>query len=354
MRAVTYSKNGGSEVLEFTTSHPKPVPKSGQLLIKIHACSVNPVDWKIRLIPIPLQPKPFMPGCDFSGEVVEVNGAASEFKVGDRVYGLLPILDKEGTCAEYVCASPNHVAHIPSNLDYVQSAGVPLVGLTVWQAYEKAGLTTNPEANKGKTILCHAGAGGVGSFAIQLAKALGLFVYTTCSERNIDFCKSLGADRPIDYNKEKFEEVKTDYDYVIDTMGGDYELRSMRCIKSNGTYMNIMNSGWATKMKTGKTDGVSGVDSTLGSTIGYLYAGYRMAVQYIIGPYYKFLVVKPDGKMLTRLSKMLETGKVKPIVDRTFPLEKAANAHEYMEAGHAKGKVIIIVDQKEQKESSKL
>jgi len=345
MRAVTYSKHGGPEVLEVQSSYPKPSREKGNILVKVHACSINPVDWKIRLLPVPIQPMPFVTGSDFAGEVVECDDS-SNFKVGDRVYGLLPILEKQGSCAEYISVNDKILAKIPDNLSYIEAAAVPLVGLTVWQAYERAGVTDRIEGNVGKSILCHAGAGGVGSFAIQLGKAFGLKVYTTCSARNLEFVKSLGADYGIDYNKDKFEEVKSDYDYIIDTMGGDYELRSMKCIKSNGTYMNIMNSGWSTKWSTGKTDGISGVDSTFGSTIGFIYAAYRMTVQYLVGPYYKFLVVKPDGSMLSRLSKFIQTGKLKPKIDRVFPLEHIAKAHQYMQNGHARGKVIIAVDTK--------
>lgn len=184
-----------------------------------------------------------------------------------------------------------------------------------------------------------------GSFAIQLAKMYKLEIFTTCSARNIEYCTSLGATHAIDYNQQKFEVVAKEVDFVIDTMGGDYELRSMKCIKSSGYYVNIMNSGWATKWSSGKTDGVSGVDSTIGSVVGYAYAAYRLAVQPILGPYYKFHVVRPDGKGLARVKNYFEQGLIQLNLDKVFKsLSETADAHKYMEQGHTRGKVIIVVN----------
>ena len=172
-----------------------------------------------------------------------------------------------------------------------------------------------------------------------------LEVYTTCSERNIEYCTSLGATHCIDYNKAAFEDVAKDMDFILDTMGGDYELRSMKCIKSSGYYVNIMNSGWATKWSSGKTDGVSGVDSTIGSMIGYAYAAYRILAAPVVGPYYKFHVVQPDGKSLERVRGYVEAGRIKVNLDKVFDgLQQTADAHRYMEKGHTRGKVAITID----------
>ncbi len=179
--------------------------------------------------------------------------------------------------------------------------------------------------------------------AIQVAKHCGLFVFTTCSARNVDICKKLGADVVIDYNAQRFEDVATNLDIVFDVMGGDYELRSIKCIKGDGTYLTIMNSGWATKIATGKTDGVSGADSTLGSMIGFMYASYRTAAQFVVGPWYKFCVVKPSDASLRLLTDLCHKGAVKPLVDSVFGLEQYANAFARLETGHAQGKVVVIV-----------
>ena len=185
----------------------------------------------------------------------------------------------------------------------------------------------------------------LGSFAIQLASKYGLDVFTTCSERNVEYCTSLGASHCIDYNKVAFEDVAKDMDYIIDTMGGDYELRSMKCIKSSGYYVNIMNSGWATKWSSGKTDGVSGVDSTIGSMIGYAYAAYRILVAPVVGPYYKFHVCQPDGSTLRRVKTLVEADAIKVNLDKTFEgLQQTIDAHKYMEKGHTRGKVAITID----------
>lgn len=347
MKAVCYSKSGSVEVLQYIESYPKPIRRKNQVIVRVAASSVNPVDWKIRLISIPSQPKNFIPGSDFSG-VVEECDTNSQFKKGDKVYGLLPILEAEGGCAEYVAVKESHLALCPKNCSLVEASALPLVALTVFQSYKKAGIITNtPAHNKGKTILVHAGAGGVGSMAIQLAKSFGLTVYTTCSERNIDFCKNLGASYPIDYNKNQFENIAKNMDYILDVMGGDYELRSMKCIKSSGVYMNIMNSGWATKFSTGKTDGVSGVDSRLGSFVGMSYATYRIAVQFLVGPYYKFCIVKPDGASLSKITSLVEKGDIKVYIDKIFKLQDTSKAHKYMEIGHTRGKVVVIVDENE-------
>jgi len=234
----------------------------------------------------------------------------------------------------------------PSNLSDEECAALPLVGLTVLQSMERANIVPeNADSLKGKCILIHAGSGGVGNIAIQYAKQCGLSVYTTCSGRNVDFVKALGADRAIDYTKERFEDVARDmFDFVFDTMGGNYELRSMKIIKPTGTYINIMNSGWATKLgsKQENPDGVTSIDS-IGNIVGFLYAGYRMAVQCIVGPYYKFCIVKPSKETLEKLASLCETEKIKAILDSSYVIEDYAKAFNRLETGHARGKVIVKI-----------
>lgn len=241
MRAVVYKRGGGPEVLELLDVKA-PVRGPGQMLVKVLASSVNPVDWKLRAAGLPIPGASFYPktvGCDVCGIVEACDEWSTRFAPGDRVYFMLPIVASQGGSCEFVTVDESHAALAPSNLSDQAVASLPLVGQTVLQAFESSGidLAAGSTANAGKSILVHAGAGGVGNVAIQVAKHCGLKVYTTCSERNVDFVTgTLGADVAIDYNKQRFEDVAKDMDYVFDLMGGTYELRSMKCIKSSGTY----------------------------------------------------------------------------------------------------------------------
>jgi len=226
-----------------------------------------------------------------------------------------------------------------------ECAALPLTGQTVLQAFERAGIT--PTSAQGKRILIHAGAGGVGTIAIQVAKLWGLKTFTTCSHRNISFCRDeLGADVVIDYNEQRFEDTAKDMDYVFDVMGGNYEIRSMNCVKASGTYINIMNSGWATKIASGKEhpDGVTGANSTIGSMAGFAYSGYRLLMQYITGPYYKFCVIQPRASTLKLLKELCDDNGLRPIIDSQFPLEKTTEAHNRIKTGRTRGKIIISLD----------
>mmetsp|Transcript_15265 Transcript_15265/g.29592 ORF Transcript_15265/g.29592 Transcript_15265/m.29592 type:complete len:351 (+) Transcript_15265:249-1301(+) len=343
MKAVIYTEKGGPEVLKVVSDFPMPTRNSGELLVKVLTTSVNPVDWKLRKNSIPFFPNPKVVGCDVCG-LVEDMDQNSKYTKGDRVFFMLPIVATQGGCAEYVTVREKHASLAPANLTDDEIAGLPLVGQTVLQGYEAAGINEEVRG-QGKSILIHAGAGGVGTIAIQVAKYYGLYVFTTCSVGNFDYVKSLGADRPIDYNKEDFVEVAKDVDYVFDLMGGDYELRGMKCIKPTGFYINVMNSGWATKIASSLKipDGVTGADSTLGSLVGYAYAAYRKLAAPITGPRYYFNIVEPRAESLALLAKLADEGAAKINVDSVFTLEKTEDAHRRIEGGHVRGKVIIRV-----------
>ena len=282
-------------------------------------------------VPKALVKLPNVLGGDVAGKVLEAD-EGSQFPRGTRVYACtdgFQLYSREGAYCEYVSAPENQFAKVPDSLPLDEAAGLPLVSLTAWQALESANLLP------GKRVLIHAGAGGVGSIAIQLAKARGAHVTTTCSARNSELCKELGADVVIDYNTHKFEEVCKDepFDAVIDLIGGSVELRSMQVLKKSGAMVSVLNSGWADEKGVG---------------LGALYVLYYLAKWKILGglgfsPKYSIILVKASGEQLAEVSKLVEERKVKAVIDRKLPLEAAAEAHEYMEQGHARGKVILLV-----------
>lgn len=268
-----------------------------------------------------------------SGVVVE-SDEGSKFPPGTRIFGCtdgFQMYVREGCYSEYFCAPENQLAVVPANITLSDAGALPLVCLTAWQALEAASLSP------GDRVLIHAGSGGVGSVAIQIAKARGLHVTTTCSTRKIEFCtKELGADVAIDYTTQQFEEVCKDepFDAVIDLIGGSVEVRSMKVLKKTGTMVSIFNSGWVKER---------------GRTLAPLFVLYQLAKNKLfgtlrLGPKYKVILVTPNGEQMAEIAKLLESGKLKPIIDRKMPLEEVVEAHKYMEQGHAKGKVVLIVN----------
>lgn len=266
-----------------------------------------------------------------AGVVLE-SDEGSRFPPGTRVYACtdgFQLHSKEGAYSEYVSAPEVQFAKVPDNLKLDEAAGLPLVSLTAWQALEKSNLSP------GKRVLIQAGAGGVGTVAIQLAKARGVHVTTTCSARNIELVKELGADVVIDYTTQKFEEVSKDepFDAVIDLIGGSVELRSMTVLKRSGSFVSVLNSGWADEKGVG-----------LGALyVIYYLAKWKLLAKLGFSPKYEIILVKPSGEQLAEVGTLIEAGKIKPVIDRKLPLEAAAEAHEYMEQGHARGKVILVV-----------
>ncbi len=267
-----------------------------------------------------------------SGVVVE-SDEGSKFPPGTRVFGCtngFQMYSREGCYSEYFCAPDDQLAVIPDSLSLSDAGALPLVCLTSMQSLEAASLSP------GDRVLIHAGAGGVGSAAIQIAKARGLHVTTTCSARNVDFCtKELGADVAIDYNTQHFEEVcKNDpFDAVIDLIGGSVEVRSMKVLKKSGHMVSVLNSGWQHER----------------GALAPLYILYYLAKNKLfgtlrLGPKYKVILVAPNGEQMAEAAKLVEGGKLKAIIDRKMPLEEAVEAHKYMEQGHARGKVVLIVN----------
>lgn len=312
-----------------------PTPEVGEyeVLAEIHAASINPVDFKIRDGKVKLLLKYKMPlilGNDFSGVVAKVGAKVTRFKVGDEIYAR-PRKSKIGTFAEYIAIHEEDIALKPKNLSFEEAASIPLVGLTTYQA-----LADIMQLQKGQKILIQAGAGGVGTFAIQLAKIMGAFVSTTASEAGTNLVKSLGADEIINYRTEKFEEKLKNYDAVFDTLGGEILEKSFGVLKSGGKIVSV--SGLP-NARFGREYG-SGFFKTL------LFSALTHKLTVLEKKHhvqYSFLFMKPSGEQLRTIANYIEDGKIKPIIDRVYPFENAQEAMEYAETGRAKGKIIVKI-----------
>ena len=288
---------------------PKPALLADSVLIEVHAASVNPVDSFVQagylkeMMPITF---PFTMGFDVSGVIVEVGEQVSQFKKGDEVFSR-PNGMQAGTIAEYAMIKAEELAIKPANITHQEAASIPLVGLTAWQA-----ITTKGNLQQGQKILIHAGSGGVGTLAIQMAKHLGAEVATTTSAKNVDLVKSLGADVVIDYKTQKFEEELTDYDLVLDMMGGEVLENSFKVLKKDGRLVSI--KGQDTK---------------------------GLAEQY--GVQFESFFMWPSGEMLAQLAQLITDGVLKPVIDRSYPIDQTQEAYTYIQTGRAKGKIVIQV-----------
>jgi NADPH:quinone reductase-like Zn-dependent oxidoreductase len=285
----------------------KPLLKSDCVLVKVHAASLNPIDNVLRSgalkdsMPLSF---PFVMGFDVSGEIVELGKDVRHFKVGDAVFAR-PKQEDAGAVAQYARVGESELAHKPSNLSHTKAASVPLAGLTAWQA-----LVTEGKLKKGEKVLIHAGSGGVGTLAIQIAKYLGAHVATTVSEGNVDLVKSLGADQVIDYKNQTFEDEVSDLDLVFDMIGGDTLNRSFSTLKKGGRIVSI---------KGEDSDGLAQKH----------------------GVHFETLWMKPDGAMLAELAALIEQGVIQPVIDSTYAMLDAAAAYEHLAAGHAVGKIVV-------------
>lgn len=331
MRAMVIDKYG--KVPMRMTEMPTPEINQYEVLAEIHAASINPIDFKIRDGKVKLLLKYKMPlilGNDFSGVIVKVGTKVTQFKVGDEIYAR-PRKDKIGTFAEYIAIHEDDIALKPKNLTFEEAASIPLVGLTSYQA-----LHDIMQLQKGQKILIHAGSGGVGTFAIQLAKIMGATVATTASEAGGNLVKSLGADEIINYKNEKFEDILKNYDAVFDTLGGTTLEKSFDIIKSEG---NIVSISGMPNARFGKEFG-SGFFKTL---LFSLASKKLTALEKKHNAQYSFLFMKPSGDQLRIIAKYIESGQIKPIIDRIFPFEDTQKAMEYSESGRAKGKIIVKI-----------
>ena len=331
MRAMVIDRYG--KVPMHLAEMPTPEIGEYEVLAEIHAASINPIDFKIRDGKVKLLVKYKMPlilGNDFSGVVAKVGAKVTRFKAGDEIYAR-PRKSKIGTFAEYIAIHEDDIALKPKNLSFEEAASIPLVGLTSYQA-----LTDILQLKKGQRILIQAGAGGVGTFAIQLAKLMGATVATTASEAGANLVKSLGADEIINYKTEKFEEILKNYDAVFDTLGGEILEKSFGIIKDGGKLVSV--SGLP-NARFGKEYGSGFFKTLLFSAASHKLTGLEKEhnVQYT------FLFMKPSGEQLRIIANFIETGKIKPIIDKVFSFKDAQKAMEYAESGRAKGKIILKI-----------
>jgi NADPH:quinone reductase-like Zn-dependent oxidoreductase len=312
---------------------PTPEVLDNDVLIEVHAASANPLDWKIAtgalklVLPYRL---PFILGNDLAGVVSRVGPRVSRFKQGDAVYAR-PHQNRIGAFAEFISVNEEDVALKPPRLTMEEAASIPLVGLTAWQALiERANL------RKGQKVLIHAGSGGVGTFAIQLAKHVGAIVATTTSTANVDLVKNLGADIVIDYRKEDFEKALDNCDVVLDTLGGETMEKSIRVLRPGGHLISIAGPPDPAYAKE------TGSNWVLRLAMNLLSYRIRWKAQRR-GATYTFLFMRASGQQLREISALIESGIIRPVVDRVFPFEATGEALAYLQKGRAKGKVVVKV-----------
>ena len=309
MKAVSIYSYGGPEVLSYQDV-PCPHPADGEVLVRVHAAGINPVDWKIReghLKQVLNYTFPFILGWDVSG-VVEAVGRAGvvRLKVGDEVFSRPDIL-RDGAYAEYIVIKESEVALKPKSIDHIHAAAIPLAGLAAWQSLFTAG-----GLGSGQKILIHAAAGGVGAFAVQLAKSAGAHVIGTASAKNHDFVRKLGADQVIDHATQRFENEVLELDMVFDTIGGETQERSWKTLKRGGILVSIVEKPSQEKAEA---------------------LGVRQA----------FVWVQPNADQLAELAKLVDAEKLKAIVETILPLSDATRGQELSERGHTRGKIVLRV-----------
>jgi len=323
---------GSNQVLKVG-HFPEPKPGSSDILVRVHAASVNPVDFKVRdgkLRVLRRYRFPLILGHDCAGEVVEIGEKVTRFKVGDRIFSR-PRNGRIGTFAELIAIDESEAALMPPNLSYQEAASLPLVGLTSWQA-----LVDTAQLKPRQKILIQAGSGGVGTFSIQLAKHIGAEVWTTTSGKNLEFVKGLGADHTINYGNEDFEQRMNNLDVVFDTLGGDSLDKSFKVIRPNGWLVSISGSPDYRNAKELRLDPVR---SLLLGVVGLrVNAKARKA-----GVNYRFIFMQPSGEQLAQIADLVTRGIIKAVVDRVFPISECQSAIEYSASGRARGKLVISV-----------
>jgi NADPH:quinone reductase-like Zn-dependent oxidoreductase len=305
MKAVRIHKFGGPEVLQLEDV-PRPEPGTREVLVRVHAAGVNPVDWKIREGKLGKIPLPSIMGSDFSGEIEALGPDVAEFRTGEMVFG--SVADESGSYAQYALAPVAHIVEKPKGIDHVQAAAVPVPAMTAWQA-----LFDHANLNSGQKVLIHAAAGGVGSFAVQLAKWKGAHVIGTASGQNAALVRSLGADEFIDYRATRFEEVVRDADVVFDTVGGDTQERSWKALKRGGVLVSIVQPPSEQAAKAHNMRGI---------------------------------FVREDAtrnEELTQIAKLVANGQLKVNVETVLPLRDARKAQEISQTGHAHGKIVLTI-----------
>lgn len=326
MKAIVYCDYGTADVLELRDVE-KPTPSDDQVLVAVRAASVNPLDWHyLRGTPYVMRldsglrkPKDLRMGVDFAGVVEAVGRSVSNFHAGDEVFG-----GKSGAFAEYICVRADRaIVRKPPTMSFEQAASVPIAAITALQ-----GLRDKGKVRQGQKVLINGASGGVGTFAVQIAKSLGAEVTGVCSTRNLDLVRSLGADHVIDYTKEDFTRSEARYDVILDNVGNRALLDCRRVLTPEGTYVLIGGGG-----------------PNDGRWIGPLAAPIR---ELLLSPFVSqklvMLLADLNARDLTFLSDLMSAGKVTPVIDRRYRLQEVADAIRYLEAGHARGKVVLTLD----------
>ncbi|HLG29833.1 MAG TPA: NADP-dependent oxidoreductase [Candidatus Brocadiales bacterium] len=311
MKAIQINKYGGNEVVEINKNVQRPSVAKGKILVEVRAAGVNPVDWKIReghfqqMAPLKF---PATLGGDFSGLVLEVGEGISGFIRGDEVYGSAIILGGgSGSFAEFALANAKAVANKPGTVNHIEAAALPLAGVSALQA-----LLDHINLKKGQKILIHGGAGGIGTFAIQVARHLGAYTATTVSKNDFQHAKELGADEVIDYKDQAFEEILKDFDAVFDTVGGQTYERSFRVIKKGGIIVSMLEQ-----------------------------PNKALMDQYGVNAIGQFTQITSDR--LSKLAELVDKVVIRSHVDKTFQLDQAGEALHYLQTGHPRGKVVVEV-----------
>lgn len=306
MQAVRFAEFGPVEVLTIDEVS-RPVPSADELLVRVHAAAVNPVDAQLRaghargFLDVEL---PHVPGLDISGTVVAIGDDVRNFAVGDEIFAMLELI-QGGGYAEYVAVKAAAAAPKPDRLTHVEAAALPLVSLTAWQAlFDTANLGAE------HSVLIHGGSGGVGSIAIQLAKSRGARVYSTASAGNLEFVRALGADVAIDYRSERFEEIAREVDVVLDLIGGETQTRSLDVLKDGGVLVSLVGLG----------------------------AAARSAPRGILA---HAILVQPDGQQLRQIAALAEASRLRPEVSMQLPLARVGEAHTQIATGHTRGKIVL-------------
>jgi len=323
MKAAVYTRYGPPDVVQVTDVE-KPVPKDNEVLIKVRAASLNPLDWHfmrgtpyaVRIIAGLRKPKFPGLGVDVAGQVEALGAKVSHFKVGDEVFGSC-----KGAFAEYVCASESVLVTKPANVTFEQAASVPVTAYTALQ-----GLRDKGRIQAGQKVLVNGAAGGVGTFAVQIAKSFGAEVTGVCSTRNLDMVRSIGADRVIDYTQEDFTKSAQRYDIFFDCVGNHSLSATMRVLCPKGIYVGAG-----------------------GTTDNWMIAPLARAISSLVLSLFgnqKFLMIlaKPSKQDLTWMREQMESGKITPVIDRLYSLNEVPEAIRYLETGHARGKLIVTFE----------
>nr|WP_314564240.1 NADP-dependent oxidoreductase [uncultured Pseudomonas sp.] len=332
MKALTFKRYGKSPGIGFAQV-PRPVLKPNEMLVEVHAAAINPVDNMITAGVFKAVLKfqlPAIMGSDLAGVVTEVGSNVTRFKVGDAVFANVFDLGT-GSIAEYVAVPEAVAAPKPANLDFVQAASIPMVGLTSWQA-----LKERADLQPGQKVFIPAGSGGIGTFAIQLAKYLGAQVATNTSTANVERVRSLGADEVIDYKQQAFESVLRGYDLVLGTIRGDAIEKAVEILKPGGKIISLV----------GPLDKAFARARRLSFFLEFIFGLMSRKIMRLArknGVAYSFLFARLEGAQLTEIGKLLESGQIQPVIDRVFAFDQAKEALDYLAQGRAKGKVVITI-----------